>query len=346
MSVQYKDYYKILGVDRNASEEDIQKAYRKLARKYHPDVNRESGAEDTFKDIQEAHDVLKDPEKRKKYDALGANWRQGQDFSPPPGFDSGDFAGGSFHFGGRGGGRGRRQTGGDFGGFSDFFDMLFGGMGGGFGETGNGRRGGQNIPFDFGGPGSGQGRARRPQPAPDSEAEIELTLEEVMYAVKRDVTLQGQNPDGSATSKNIELKIPKGIKNGSKIRMPRQGLSVGPDGQRGDLYLKIRFAPHKHFTPDGFDLRLAAPVAPWEAALGGKIKVPTLDGHARLTVKPGTQSGTKLKMNGLGLPKKDGSRGDLIVELKIVTPKKNSKKEKELWESLAEESSFSPRDWE
>ncbi len=343
MGVQYKDYYNILGVKRSASQDEIQKAYRSLARKYHPDVNKEAGAEDKFKDIQEAHDVLKDPQKRKKYDALGANWRQGQDFTPPPGFDFGNMGGG-FGFGGRQ----RGTAGGDFGGFSDFFDMLFGGMGG-FNATGNGGRGGRNVHFDFGGPGMGGGRgrqARQTQKASDSEAEIELTLEEVMYAVSRQITLQGQNPDGSTSTQTIDLKIPKGIKNGSKIRMPGKGLVMGPGGRKGDLFLKVRFAKHKYFEPDGFDLTMTAPVSPWEAALGAKIKIPTLDGHVRLTVKPGSPNGCRLKMGGLGLPKKDGSRGDLIVELKIEVPKKLSKKETELLEKLSETSKFSPREWE
>ncbi len=329
MAVKYKDYYDILNVDRTASQEAIEKQYRKLVRKYHPDVNKAVGAEDKFKEIQEAHEVLKDPEKRKRYDTLGQNWQAGQDFHPPPGWEQ--------MFSGMGQGAGQQA---DIGDFSDFFDILFGGFGNftgfeGFSGGGRAHRRHKNA------------STRQPQPdrPGDFETEIELALEEVLLGKKRRITIEYPD-DLKSRNKTIDVKIPKGIKKGSKIRIPGQGVASYEGGPAGDLLLKVRFAPHPYFKPEGFDLHINVPVTPWEAMLGGKIKVPALEGNVRVAIKQSISSGQKLKVPGLGLKKWDDTRGDMIVHVNIQSPEELSDKEKELLEKLAEESSFKPRDWE
>lgn len=317
MGVEYKDYYKILGVSRNASGEEIQKAYRKLARKYHPDVNKAKGAEDRFKEIGEAYEVLHDPEKRRRYDQLGAGWRAGQEFRAPPGWEFRQGPGG-FQFGTGGfGGTGRG------GGFSNFFDMLFGDMMGGFAQPRKARRGGAA--------------------AARVTADLEVSLEDAYNGATRRVTLSFQEPDAAsaAGSKTIQVKIPPGIKEGSKIRLKGQGIGGG------DLMLRVRFAPHPLFRPAGFDLHITLPIAPWEAALGGKVTVPTLDGkRVRVTIRPGTRSGHKLRIPGKGLRKKTGGHGDLIAELQVVTPERLTPEEKELLARWSSISRFRPRSWE
>ncbi|MBD3166395.1 DnaJ domain-containing protein [bacterium] len=323
MSVEYKDYYKILGVDRSASKEDIKKAYRTLSRKYHPDVNKEAGAEDKFKDVQEAYDVLGDETKRKKYDRLGADWKHGQSFRPE------DFEGFNIHFGQGGGGGQRMHFGGS--GFSDFFDAIFGGMGG------MGGMGGRQAGADpFGGQYSPRGRQGKGR---DVEAEYELSIEDLYAGGTHNLQLQSQEGP-----KNISFTIKPGLKHGSKIKLKGKGLS-GPGGVKGDLFLKIALKPHRWFTPDGFDLRVKVPVAPWEAALGGKVEVPTPEGNVRMTLKPGTVSGRKLKLEGKGLPRTGDRHGDLIAEIEVTVPEKLSGKEKELYEKLKNASEFKPREW-
>ena len=323
MAVKFRDYYEILGVSRTTPQDDIQKAYRKLARKYHPDVNKDAGAEDKFKELNEAYEVLRDPEKRKKYDQLGANWKAGQEFTPPPGWD-----GAHFDFGGaRGGGGGMSD-------FSDFFESLFGGAGEARG--GRGFRG-------FGG-GRAANLRRRGQ---DHEAEIELTLSELVQGGTRKIDLAAHvpQPDGRVRMErqSYDVTIPKGIADGSRIRLAGQGSPGIGGGEAGDLFLKVRLRSDARFSVEGHHLRTTLPLAPWEAALGAEVRVETLDGKVTVTVPPGSQSGQALRLRGKGLPKRAGEAGDLFVALKIVVPKSMTPRERELYESLARESAFRAR---
>lgn len=324
MSVEYKDYYQVLGVGRNASQEDISKAFKKLARKYHPDLNPDKPeAEKRFKEANEAYEVLKDPEKRKLYDQLGPNWQHGQNFEPPPGF-----GGGRYHFGGGGpGGFGGAQ------GFSDFFETIFG-MGGMGGPQGGFRPGG--------------GYARRPRRGDDAEVGLSLTLEEAFRGGAKAISLQEQalGPDGRPrlSTKTLDVTIPAGIKDGARIRLAGQGSPGNSGGPAGDLYLKVRIAPHSLFKLEGEHVVLDLPLAPWEAALGCTVKVPTLDRSVELTVPPGVSSGQKLRLRGLGLGS-GANKGDQLVRIMIKTPPKPTDEERELWEKLAEKSGFSPREF-
>jgi len=330
--MKYLDYYAVLGVARDASASDIKKAFRKLARQYHPDVNKSAGAEARFKEINEANEVLSDPEKRKRYDALGRNWKTGQDFTPPPGW--GGFEGASSGPGGIPFDFGGGQGGGDF---SDFFSSLFGDLGGA-GRSARGRRGGN--PFaGFDGFGGGP-EAFTPR-GQDFEANLSLSLEELFSREPKSLTLQmpsGQ-PDGTVArqSKTFQVRIPPGATDGTRIRLSGQG-----DGG-GNLYLNLRVAPHPIFQLHGNDLDQTVPLAPWEAVLGAKIRIPTLEGPATLTIPPGTQGGARLRLAGKGLPDKHGSRGDIFVNLRIAVPDHPTAKEKALFEQLAKESSFQPR---
>ena len=330
--MKYLDYYAVLGVARDASAGDIKKAFRKLARQYHPDVNKSAGAEARFKEINEANEVLSDPEKRKRYDALGPNWKSGQDFTPPTGW--GGFEGASSGPGGIPFDFGGAQGGGDF---SDFFSSLFGDLGGA-GRAGRGRRGG--TPFaGFGGFGGGP-EAFTPR-GQDFEANLALSLEELFSREPKSLTLQmpSGRPDGTVSrqSKTFPVRIPPGATNGTRIRLSGQGAGGG------NLYLNLRVAPHPIFQLHGNDLDQTVPLAPWEAVLGAKIRIPTLEGPATLTIPPGTQGGARLRLAGKGLPDKHGARGDIFVNLRIAVPDHPTAKEKALFEQLAKESSFQPR---
>lgn len=333
MPVKFQDYYETLGVSRSAKQEEINKAYRKLARKYHPDVNKDKGAEDQFKKINEAYEVLKDPDKRKRYDALGANWKAGQDFQPPPGWGGFDFGqqgpfrqqrrgpqpqgGASFDFGGFGGGN-----------FSEFFESIFGG-------------GGAGTQFDFGGM-QGQSSAR----AQNQEAEITIPLEDAYHGATREISFQATEaaPNGGIRQmpKTFTVKIPPGISDGGKIRLAGQG-ARSANGTAGDLILTVRIAPHSLYRLKGHDLESDLNVAPWEAALGIKVQVPTLDGPVTVAIPHGTSSGRRLRLRGKGLPKRGGERGDLYVEVKIAVPAELTARERELFEELASVSKFDPR---
>jgi curved DNA-binding protein len=322
MAVKFQDYYETLGVDRNATQEQIQTAYRKLARKLHPDVNKSPDAEEKFKRLNEAHEVLQDPEKRRRYDSLGENWRAGQDFTPPPGwqfFGSRPGGGGGFRF---------ETFGGDFedspfAGFSDFFDMLFGGS-----DT-NGRR---RSPF---GGRSGRSAWTRAAAGADQEAEIAISLEEAHRGVRKTISLEG--------GKTLEVNIPAGTTDGHRLRLRGQGGSGSGGGQPGDLYLRVRLAPHPLFRLNGEDLEVEVPVAPWEAALGARIEVPLLEGKATLKLAPGAQSGQRLRLRGKGLARRHGGQGDLYAVIRIMVPSSLSAREKELYEELSRVSSFQPR---
>lgn len=310
--MEYKDYYKIMGVDRNATQDDIRRAYRKLARKYHPDVSKEPDAQGKFQEMQEAYEVLKDPEKRAAYDQLGANWQAGQDFRPPPDWDAG------FEFSGDFGGAGDSA-------FSDFFESLFG-------RHGGARRGAWSG-------GGFQGRGQ------DHHARILVDLEDAFHGATRGVTLQTPAVDDSGhvrtRQRTLSVRIPKGIKQGQHIRLSGQG-SPGPGGgQAGDLYLEVEFRPHRLYRVEGADLYMDLPVAPWEAALGAKVKVPTPGGPVDLTVAPGSRSGTKLRLRGRGIPAKQP--GDLYVTLQIAVPPAEDDESRRLYEQMRDRMRFNPR---
>lgn len=348
MSVQYKDYYNILGVARDASQQDIQKAYRKLARKHHPDVNKAKGAEDKFKEIGEAYEVLGDSEKRSRYDSLGANWRAGQEFTPPPDWEK--------MFAGFGGGGSTRPNGGSFqfqfdnaSGFSDFFGTLFGGGSSPFGSSFAGRHSH---------PQEAQGASFRDQTSPQVlEADITLPLEDAYRGGTKTISLelQQREPTGQLkrTIKNLQVKIPPGVTEGSVIRLKGQSKAGSIEGFGENLHLRVHISPHPRFQILGQDLVTTIPVSPWEAALGAKVDIETLDGYVSISIPPGSQSGRQLRLRGKGLPNikkgKDKSKdksvevGDLLVTIKILVPKELSVKEKELFEKLREESTFNPR---
>lgn len=329
MGVKFQDYYETLGVPRTATDAEIKKAYRRLAQKYHPDVSKDPSAEAKFKQINEAHEVLKDSEKRKRYDALGANWRAGQEFTPPPGWENVHF---HFNQGGAG------QQGFDFqdlgGGFSDFFEAFFGGSPGG-GRPGSSRRGRANA-------------AQWSAPGEDHEAGITISLEDAFHGARKSIALETAEPDGRGAArrnvKRYDVRIPPGTAEGSRIRLAGQGAPGQGGGKAGDLFLRVHLAPHPVFTVQGHDLHMALKLAPWEAALGAKVQVPTLAGRIALTIPPRTQSGQHLRLRGKGLPL-GGSRGqgDLIVIVHIVVPEQLTAKERELFEELARTSKFNPR---
>ncbi len=303
--MEYKDYYKILGLARGAKPDDIKRAYRRLARKYHPDVSKEPDAEARFKEINEAHEVLKDPEKRAAYDALGSGWRAGQDFHPPPG---GGFEQHEFHF--------RPE---DMGQFSDFFASLFG----------RGARGAQT-------------RRRRGE---DQNARLRIDLTEAFSGATRQVRLDepvlGADGRVQSRSRTLNVRIPAGVTQGQQIRLAGQGSPGLAGGSAGDLYLEIDLAPHPLFRVEGKDIHVEVPIAPWEAALGATIPVPTLGGSVKLKVPAGSQSGRRLRLKGRGLPGQPA--GDELVELVIVTPPAHTEAEQALYRRMAESFSFNPR---
>jgi curved DNA-binding protein len=313
MAVQFRDYYETLGVSKTASEDEIKSAFRKLARKYHPDVAKDKKeAEEKFKQINEAYEVLSDPEKRRKYDQLGENWNQPGGFQPPPQWGGGQ-RGGGFH--GAGGENGGVEF--EFGGtgFSDFFEAFFGG--------GRGRSA-------FGGFGQRGTMAER---GSDVEADIMVTLEEALHGSTRQVSLRRA---GSEKTETYQVKIPRGVREGQRIRLAGQGEAGERGGKSGDLFLRVRLARHPDFSVEGSDLVHEVKIAPWQAVLGDQIIVPTLEGNARLKLPPGTQGGQRFRLRGRGLPGVSGQRGDLYVVVQITVPKKLSDSEQKLWEQLAQ----------
>ena len=342
--MKFKDYYEILGVKREASDEQIRQAYRKLARKYHPDLNPgDKAAEEKFKEINEANEVLSDPEKRKRYDQLGANWRDGAEFTPPPGWGQVNVEFGDLRdiFGGGAGG-----ASGGGGAFSDFFEMLFGGSrDAGSAEARRTR---------------GRGRAR----GQDAEAEMEIALEDAHRGGRHRITMQAAracptcNGTGMANNavcptcrgtgqvlspKTIDVNIPPGARAGSVIRLPKHGQPGTGGGEAGDLFVKLQLKPHPTFTVAGDDLTVEVPVTASEAVLGATIEVPTIDGKAEMKVPAGSQSGQRLRLRGQGLSKRGGGRGDLYVRLKVVVPPQPTEREKQLYQELASASPFKPR---
>jgi curved DNA-binding protein len=326
--MEYKDYYKLLGVSRSAPKDEIGKAFKKLARKYHPDLNpNDATAEAKFKEINEAYEVLKDEKKRKLYDQFGSNWEHGQNFQPPPGYENMNFGGGGGNF--------------QQGGFSDFFETIFGGSGGGF------RSGFSQGGFSQGGF-SGGGYQPRPRRGTDSEAIYELTLDEAYRGGSKSITLQEQvaGPDGipRMNSKTLDVKVPAGIKDGQKIRLAGQGNPGMSGGSRGDLYLKIKLLPHHLYKVSDNDVILDLPLAPWEAVLGATVRIPTLDGAVEMKIPPGIGSGKKLRIKGRGLGS-GARRGDQFVRIMIQSPDRLSAEERRLWEELMEKSDYTPRNF-
>jgi curved DNA-binding protein len=338
MSVAYKDYYQLLGVDRKATPEEIKKAFRKLATKYHPDRNAgDARMEEKFKEINEANEVLSDKEKRARYDALGANWRQGQQFNPN------DFADIFGQMGGRqsrGGYRFETRTpggGAEGGNFSDFFETLFGGLGGGMedifnGAGGGGRMGGGAGPF-------GAGGAHQPQT--DVDASLSIPLREAYLGTTRRISFNRMDAHGRAARQDYDVKIPAGIREGQKIRLKGQGSVAG--SRAGDILITIRIAGDPRFALEGEDLAADLPLAPWEAALGGRIQFATLEGQVEIKVPPGIQPGKRLRVRGHGWPLKEGGRGDLLLRVTIAVPEHMTGQERELMEKLATVSKFKPR---
>ena len=312
MAVKFRDYYDVLGVARTATDDEIKKAYRTLARKYHPDVNpSDKTAEEKFKELNEAYAVLSDAEKRKRYNQLGADWKKGTDFTPPPGWeyapgnyeDPGDISGAA--------GAGRSTNG-----FSDFFETLFGAQ--------RGTR-------------AGAGFAMR---GADIEAEIALTLEDAHRGVTRSFTLQ--NPKGPKT---LDVTIPAGVREGSVIRLAGQGMPGTGNAPAGDLFLHVRLELHPLFTVAGeSDIQIDLPVAPWEAALGARVTVPTLDGSVEMTIPAGAQGGQQLRLREQGLKQRHGGRGMAYVRLRIVIPPQLTETEKDLFAKLAKASLFNARE--
>lgn len=303
--MEYKDYYKMLGVERDATQEQIKQAYRRLARKYHPDVSKENNAEEQFKAVGEAYEVLKDPEKRAAYDQLGSQWQAGQDFKPPPGWD----AGFEFH-------------GDDASVFSDFFESLFG-------QTAGRHGGGAGF--------SGRGR--------DHHAKVLVDIEDVYTGATRKISLHAPHVDNSGHLRTVErtlnVKIPKGIRQGQSIRLSGQGDPGVGGGQAGDLYLEIEFKPHPLYRVEGRDVSIVVPVAPWELALGAQIRVPTPAGQVEVTIPPSSQSGNKLRLAGRGLPGR--TKGDLFVVLKVVLPRADTDAGREVYRNMQRDLGFNPR---
>ncbi|PZN32378.1 MAG: cytochrome C biogenesis protein [Proteobacteria bacterium] len=311
--MDFKDYYKILGVARDASQDEIKRVYRRLARKYHPDVSEEPNAEERFKEIQEAYEVLKDPEKRAAYDQLGTQWRAGQEFRPPPDWGRGfEFSGG---FGP-----------GDDAGFSDFFASLFGARSP-FGQRGGRARGGFSVRGE------------------DHVARIQIDLEDAYHGGPKTIELKTPKLDETGRvvvqPRTLKVNIPRGVTEGQRIRLAGQGSAGVGGGPAGDLYLEIGLRPHRLFKVDGRDVTLELPVAPWEAALGATVQAPTLGGPVDLRIPAGARAGQKLRLKGRGLP--GATPGDQFVVLKVVLPPADTPRARALYERMKEELPFDPR---
>ena len=301
--MRFKDYYETLGVARDASQDDVKRAYRRLARKFHPDVSKEANAESRFKEVGEAYEVLKDPEKRTAYDRFGKDWKHGQEFRPPPGWERQfDFGGGGFS---------------GASGFSDFFETLFG-QGAARGPRGHGGARGPRGPV----------RAR----GGDQSTQLEIPIEDAYRGATRNITLRGRT---------LSVRIPRGVTEGQRIRLSGQGGAGAAGGPAGDLYLTVAYAAHPLFRAEGRDVHLKLPVAPWEAALGATVSVPTLGGKVDLKVPRGSRAGRTLRLKGRGLPGRPN--GDQYVALEIVAPPADTPEAEALYRKMAESMDFDPR---
>jgi len=320
MPVEFKDYYEVLGVPRNASDAEIKKAFRTLARKYHPDVAKDKAtAEEKFKEINEANEVLSDPEKRRKYDALGANWNhpEGRPTQSYAEYAEGPEYGSEFHFGGTG--------------FSDFFEQFFGSRG--RPSAGFGRAGGRRWQTES-----------YAEPGEDIEGDILVTLDEVLRGSTRTIRLERIDPRaGQSTSQTLRVKIPPGVREGQLIRLAGKGQEGIGGGASGNLYLRVKFAQHPDFRVQGADLYYDLELAPWEAVLGATVQIPTLDGTASLKIPAGTVREQRFRLRGKGVPTGDGARGNLYAIVSIEVPSRVTPEQKALWERLAASSSSNPR---
>jgi curved DNA-binding protein len=317
--MEFKDYYEVMGVARDASSDDIKRAYRRLARKYHPDVSKETDAEARFKQLGEAYEVLKDPEKREAYDRLGSNWKNGQEFRPPPDWNF------EYHSQPGAGGAGGA---GDAGAFSDFFESLFGAAGG------PGRGGARGARSTFRGKGF------------DTSAQVAVSLEEAFAGTNRTLSLEqvecDENGRPARKTRRLNVKIPAGVTEGHQIRLAGQGEAGMGGGPAGDLFLHVRVAPHRLYRAEGKDIWLELPVTPWEAALGETVRIPTLAGKVDLRIPKGSQSGAQLRLKGKGLP--GSPPGDQHVVLKLVTPPAKSAADEALYRKMAETMAMNPRE--
>jgi len=309
--MEYKDYYKLLGVARDATRAEIKSAYRKLARKYHPDISKEVDSEEKFKEVGEAYEVLKDTEKRAAYDQLGNQWNEGQDFRPPPDWDAGfEFSGGSGNAGSA---------------YSDFFESIFG-----RGFTDGGKQTSGYQP-------QAQGQ--------DHHARILIALEDSYNGATREITLHAPEVDANGRvvtrERTLSLKIPRGVREGQHIRLSGQGMPGLGNAPSGDLYLQIAFQAHDLYRVDGRDVYLDLPVAPWEAALGAKLKVPTPNGVVNLNIPSGSQAGRKLRLKGRGIPAKPA--GDLFVTLSLLLPAAETETAREVYREMEKKLAFNPR---
>ena len=320
--MDYKDYYKILGVEKDATQDEIKRSYRKLARKFHPDVSKEADAEIKFKEVGEAYEVLKDPEKREAYDQLGSNWKAGQEgFQPPPDWEQ------NFDFGGGGYTQGNAQD------YSSFFEDLFGGGAG---------RGGAYYSS------GGAAHSGFQSKGENVRAKVMIDLEDSFNGTTKNITLQMPevNAQGQVVNKQrtLKVKIPKGIKEGQTIRLGKQGNAGMGSGEAGDLMLEVAFNPHRLYTIDGKDIYLNVPIAPWEATLGAKIDVPTPDGKkVGMKVPADSQQGRKLRLKGKGLPGKN--TGNFYVVLQVALPPSSDPKVKEYNVKMRDEIDFNPRSY-
>jgi curved DNA-binding protein len=307
--VEFKDYYRVLGVEKTAPADEIKKAYRKLARKYHPDVSKEPDAEKCMKEVNEAYAVLSDPEKRAAYDQLGSRWQTGQDFQPPPGWDAGfEFSGDGIH-------------GAQAADFSDFFASLFG-------RTGRDR-------------GAGDFQMR----GGDHHARILIDLLDAYHGATRTISLRAAKLDASGRvvteERTLNVQIPKGVKEGQHIRLAGQGSPGMGGGPAGDLYLEVQFSPDPRYRVEGRDVYETFPVAPWEAALGATIEAPTPSGNVQVKVPAGSQTGRKLRLKGRGIP--GNPPGDLYLVLEVVLPRADTDKARQIYQTMARELAFNPR---
>ncbi|WP_213879569.1 DnaJ C-terminal domain-containing protein [Pseudomonas sp. dw_358] len=307
--MDFKDYYKILGVEPTADDKAIKAAFRKLARKYHPDVSKEKDAENRFKEANEAYEALSNPEKRAEYDELRKYGQHGRPFQGPPGWQ------------GRGGGGEENVD------FSDFFSSIFGQGGGGRGAGSPFGRGGQRA---------------APRKGQDVEMTLAVFLEETLSGESKQVSYRVPHTSGGET-KTLNVKIPAGVADGERIRLKGQGAPGSAGGGAGDLFLTIKLAPHPLFEVEGHDLIIHVPLAPWELALGTKVAVPTLTGRINLTIRPDSQNGQRLRVKGNGLSNRQGERGDLYAQLKVVMPGIADEATRALWEGLSQKAAFDPR---